>query len=521
MNTEKSFNWIMTTAVLLVLAIPVGIANLYLGFYIGESPCTLCWFERIGMIVIGTLGIFMLRYGPKIKYIAWVFLFAAYGIYMGLRHTSTHWARDIGMGNGDKLFGAHTYTWAIVVYWIVVIFMALMLFFITHRSTLMAQMADAVTKVKKLSVYAKIVVILSFLVVCSNAFQALYLNGIPPYTGKGNPDRFSTDFTMMKRTWTTGVWDRLKHWNPTGKNVIEDPYIKDLSEPKDVKINPNFADGAFEKGEKLTVYASQPIDLKEISSRTTKPIMAMARNEKNGDIALLTHELGNFFVDPDLGKVNGFVVYDKPNASDMKYVVGGAFVGDKLVTIAFNKVIVSAQKTDKPIDDLLEWRTFRETSGGIAPTFGKARKNMQSIRGKYNYVNNLASDGRYIYTVTIPNRWNKKVILQKFDTKDWALSAETVLLPSGKLAVKEKRNLQDYYVSGLTYHDGKLYAMSPQYSSILVIDPQTAGVVDVYEVEGLSSPRSLFVKDGEFNILDRKDGKDMIVKVRMPEKKAA
>ena len=45
----------MTTAVLLILAIPVGIANIYLGYVVGESPCTLCWFERIGMILIGVL----------------------------------------------------------------------------------------------------------------------------------------------------------------------------------------------------------------------------------------------------------------------------------------------------------------------------------------------------------------------------------------------------------------------------------------------------------------------------------
>lgn len=62
---QKRFNLLMTTAVLLILAIPVGIANIYLGYVVGESPCTLCWFERIGMILIGVLGIFICATEPR------------------------------------------------------------------------------------------------------------------------------------------------------------------------------------------------------------------------------------------------------------------------------------------------------------------------------------------------------------------------------------------------------------------------------------------------------------------------
>ena len=45
-ESEKNFNLLIATEVLLILAIPVGIANVVLGYIIGESPCTLCWFEN-------------------------------------------------------------------------------------------------------------------------------------------------------------------------------------------------------------------------------------------------------------------------------------------------------------------------------------------------------------------------------------------------------------------------------------------------------------------------------------------
>ncbi|MBZ7960924.1 disulfide bond formation protein B [Campylobacter molothri] len=72
-KNDQYFYLFMTTAVLLILAVPVGFANIYLGYFHNESPCTLCWFERIGMVIIGVLGMLILRYGPQIKYIVCVF----------------------------------------------------------------------------------------------------------------------------------------------------------------------------------------------------------------------------------------------------------------------------------------------------------------------------------------------------------------------------------------------------------------------------------------------------------------
>lgn len=53
---EKNFNLAMAVAILLILVIPVGIANVWLGYVVRKSPCVLCWWERIGMILVGLLG---------------------------------------------------------------------------------------------------------------------------------------------------------------------------------------------------------------------------------------------------------------------------------------------------------------------------------------------------------------------------------------------------------------------------------------------------------------------------------
>ncbi|MCD8339004.1 MAG: hypothetical protein LUC43_02210, partial [Burkholderiales bacterium] len=422
----------------------------------------------------------------------------------------------IGMGNGDMLVGAHTYTWAVVGYWGVIIFMACMLFLITQRSNLMSQLASPKPQVKKLSFYATCVAVLSFLVVCSNAIQALYLNGLPPNTGKGIPDRFEFDYGKMSKTHTAAVWDRLKHFSLTGKNVIEDPWIKDLSEPEDVSIKPSFINGAVYEAPVLKKVNEIPLALYEIEKRTESPILSVARNEQTGELAFVTNELGVFFTDPKATKVTGFVVFDKPNGADMKYVVGSAYDGNRLFFVSHNKTLAGVQKSDRPIDPVLEFKTFRETTGNFNPVFGKSRKLLQSIRGKHSYINSMATDGKYIYTITLPNRWTQKLVLQKFDMDDWMLSGESLIKPASTLTLKEGRNLDDYYVSGLTYHNGKLLALSPRYSSLLFINPQTAEVEKVYELKGLIAPRSIYVKDGIMYVLDWRDGRNYLVEIPLP-----
>ncbi len=519
MYSEKTFNWLVATAVLLVLGIPVGLGSLYLGFYLGESPCTLCWFIRIGMIVVGILGIFMLRYGPRLSYIAWTNIFAAYGIWMAIRHTAPHFTQDVGMGESEAFFGAHTYTWAVLVYWAVIIFMATMLFLITHRSNLMRQLVLPKPITKKLSPYASFVAVLAFAIVCLNAFQALYLNGLPPNTGKNVPDRFVFDYEKMEQTHTPVVWDRLEHFSLGGKEVIEEPYIKDLSEPEEVEFKKAFIDGPIVEAPLLEKSDEMPITLYEVNKKTDEPILAMARNDQNGELAFVTDELGIFFTDPNATKVTGYVIFDKANGADMKYVAGSAYSGNRLLFIGHNKTLAGVQKADHKVDPLLEFKTFTETTGGYEPTFGKERKALESVRGKHSYINSLASDGKYLYTITLPNKWTQKVVLQKFDTDDWTLSSETLVKPSAELNVKDGRNLNDYYVTGLTYHDGKLLAISPQYSTLLFINPHTAQVEKVYELSGLMSPRSFFVKDGVMHVLDRKYGRDYLVEIPLPKEK--
>ena len=46
LNRAKTFYDIVCWGGLLIVLLPVGIANLILGYLLGDSPCTLCWAQR-------------------------------------------------------------------------------------------------------------------------------------------------------------------------------------------------------------------------------------------------------------------------------------------------------------------------------------------------------------------------------------------------------------------------------------------------------------------------------------------
>ena len=179
----KTFYDVVCWGGLLIVLLPVGIANIILGYMMGDSPCTLCWGQRQQMAYIGVVALFMVRYGFKPKYLATMLVMAALGLYSSFRHLGNHAMRDVGQGFGLDVFGIHTQMWAEIVFWCVVMLFGLAFFLAPRVDALLAEMKGKpwrpLTKFYKASFG-----IVAF-IVASNCFQALWSTGIPPYWGGG------------------------------------------------------------------------------------------------------------------------------------------------------------------------------------------------------------------------------------------------------------------------------------------------------------------------------------------------
>jgi len=520
---EKNFNNFMAAAVGLILIIPVGVANVFLGYMHGESPCTLCGHERFIMVLIGALGIFMLRYGPKIKYIAGVFIISFFGLYAAMRHTANHSWRDIGMGFGDSFFGVHTYTWALFIFWVVILAMAFLMLFIKKDNALGKDILEKATVIKPLNLYTKSIIAVSFVILVSNAFQMIISNGPPPFHGTGDPARFTLEPKRMVQKWDMhhayenffgGTMSIL------GKNSVKVPHVAGANE-----LDTNF-DTLFENAP-----IANPQPMLALKSKKELPFKAtgifgegnaagIAYDELSGEFGIATTSAGLYFLDASLEQVTDSVIVDKPNGSDIKYTVDATFLGKgNLIATAYNKIIYGAKKVGaEEMDDFVQWSAFRENSGDIMPSFGGDKPYMTSMRARNAFVLSMAKDpaSSYLYMLSIPNKYAPNIILIKYDMKDKMLSEESILTPSDEIVIKDERKLSEYYITSADIKDGKLLALSKSFNTLLVIDLASKMVESAYPLPDVGDAHGLAVKDNSLFILSREDGKDVVFEVESP-----
>ncbi|MGP1579467.1 MAG: disulfide bond formation protein B [Wolinella sp.] len=521
--TEANFNLVMATAVLLVLAIPVGIANLYLGYVVGEGPCTLCGHERFGMVLVGILGVFMLRYGPKIKYLASVFIVAFYGLYTAMRHVGNHAWRDVGMGFGDAIFGVHTYTWALFVYWVIVLAMALLMFFIRRDNDLSKDVSGERQVIKELRPYAKFVVILSFVIMVSNSFQMLMVNGLPPYAGTGYPPRFTLDISRAVSMWDRhDMYERFFEGNGSllGRNSVPRPHIPGVNELDRAFNNDPLAGPVENLKEPLKLLAHKDLPFPVVGTFHKGNAAGIAYDKESGEFGFVSTDGGLYFVDEALEKVTGRVILDRPNGNDIRLSTDATFLGkDQLVGVAFNKIMYGVKRVDSAkVNSKLEWKSFRETSGGIMPLFGEDRPYLTTMRAREAFVLSIAKDpaSSYVYMLSIPNHRSKRTILIKHDTTDNLLSEESILKPSDKLTLKEKRNIDEFYITSADIRDGKLFALSKQFNSLLQIDLASKTLEVVYPLPDMGDAHGLAIRDDSLFVLSRIEGKDRVYELALP-----
>lgn len=96
MQKAKTFYLLLSLAAIGIIALPVGIANFFFGYALGDSPCTLCWGQRQSIIYIGAMALFMLRYGFKPKYLAMLLIITAFGLWESFYHLGSHGLEDVG-----------------------------------------------------------------------------------------------------------------------------------------------------------------------------------------------------------------------------------------------------------------------------------------------------------------------------------------------------------------------------------------------------------------------------------------
>ena len=510
---EVNFNWIVTIAGLLIIAIPVGVANIYLGYVLGESPCTSCAFERFGMVVVGGLALMMVRYGPRYKYVVALAAASFFFLYSTVRHWNYHVVDDIGQGFASEVFGVHTYTWGAFVFWIVMAAVAVALIFIARDPNLRREFTGESKPVKPFNRFQQITAGIVAVLILSNAAQMFVLNGPPPFAGKGSPPRTTFNISESSKYWTADLWTRILKKPKLLGMTAPMPHIPGDSEDTGLTFPMDPAAGPIAPSSAdLQIVKRTEIGFPVTGDSKKGNAAGLAYDAESGLFGLVSTDAGLYFVQDDFSTIVSHAVIDRPNGSDIGHTVDATFTAPgNLVAMAWNKTIYGAKQVDPAdVDKDDAWVSFIETSDDMVEA-PKGRALLFTARAKKQFALSIAGDPatNSYYVVSVPHADEPKIVVSQF-AADIKLSREAVLTASATSGAAEDADLASYYPVGADFRDGNLYLLSKAYNSLLVVDAATLEISAVHALPAMGDFSDVVVTDKGIFVLAREDAKDVV-----------
>lgn len=464
---------VLAALVIVLIVVPVG-GGVWLGVVFGEAPCILCWSQRTSMVLVALAGLFVVRYGPRPRYVGMVVLLGVWGVFMSLRHSSLHLARDVGQGFAAPYFGVHTYVWAGFIHWVVLGAVGALFLFLRE---------DAPSyRPREPGRAGRFAIWLFMLVVAANALQAFVTTGPPPFMGQADPVRFS----LNPRHW---VW--LYNDELGGAVSLRGPWAIPRPDPATVEVDASPAGGPL-----------ADLPLLDVERRLTIPapldgqLTGLAHDPATKRFLAVTDHHAVYVLDSTLSRVEHRVVLDHQYSIDLTPLAGAAWMGDTMAVMSTNKSYV-LMRPDPTADPDREWRHFSQNDGGVTELL---RSRFATVRARLMYVLSLAYDRQTdeLITITVPSPRHQRLVVSRFAREDRQLSSEfEPRLASGLALSAPDRSLADYVVTGAAVADGTLYALSAAYSTLLVIDLRTKLVSEAYAVPDIEGPVGLAARGPE------------------------
>ncbi len=483
--SEDRLRAVLAWIVIVLMGGPVTTAVL-LGVLHGDSPCILCWAERTSMILIALVGLFVIRYGPKPRYLGLAVLLGTWGTFMAIRHSALHLARDVGQGFSAAILGVHTYVWAWVIHATVLAVIGVLLLF-------MRRLAPS-DEIRPPSRAGRFAMGFFMVVVAANALQAFASTGPPPFIGQGDPVRLS----LNPRHW---VWS-LEELQP--------PYVSlrgswAIPAPDPDAADPEPAHGPLANLPALAVHRWTRIGVPLDGAPS-----GLAYDAAIGRFVVVTDHYEVALLDSTLTRVIHRVVLDPGFSVDLTPLAGAAFLGaDTMAALSTNKSY-ALLVPDPNADARREWRHFRATDGRVKELdLGR----FQTVRAHQMYVMSLAYDptAQELITVGVPSPRHRQLVVSRFARADMTLSSEFEPdLASGLALAGSDRSLAEYVVTGTTVAGGRLYAVSAAYSTLLVIDLRRREVRSAYALPGVAHPVGLAARGGDL-LVAQADGRIAVI----------
>ncbi|WP_297576322.1 hypothetical protein [uncultured Campylobacter sp.] len=270
----------------------------------------------------------------------------------------------------------------------------------------------------------------------------------------------------------------------------------------------------FNKGAVENVKELIKVDKIELNLDTKSPVLGL--DYKDDEFLLATKDLELFLMDENFKKQKGYLKSTKDWIIQLEDGVAASYFNDSIGIMSYNKTYTFFKLTpnqDKK-EANLAWRYLYKGYEDFTLDF---KDRYSTVRAKQQYILSWDYSDFYkeFFIATVPDDIKNYWSIASFNSEDNMLSSEFLPTFDKSLKIKDKRDLSDYYITGMDAKDEFIYLLSIRYSTILKLDPRTRTIVDVYGFSGVKDATALAIRDDMFYITSREDGKNFVYIFRL------
>ena len=272
------------------------------------------------------------------------------------------------------------------------------------------------------------------------------------------------------------------------------------------EFNLNPADGAVTNLTPLRKSGKITLNL-----NNNNPVTGLDYDAASGSFLLGTLKFELYEMDGELKTVKSYLRSTPDWIMQMEETVAASFFKGSVGLMSYNKTYEFFKPAPNQSKEEANkaWRYLHDGYENFTLDF---KDRYSTVRAKQQFILSWDHSDFYgeFFVASVPDNIKQSWSVASFSDADNMLSSEFVPSFDEALGVKDGRDINDYYITGMDASGEFVYLLSKQYSSILKLDPRSRKIVEVYSFEGASDTHALAVKDGKFYVASRENGTNKI-----------
>ncbi|WP_460169572.1 hypothetical protein [Campylobacter concisus] len=241
------------------------------------------------------------------------------------------------------------------------------------------------------------------------------------------------------------------------------------------EFNPNPTDSAVTNLTPLRKSDEITLNLKN-----NNPVAGLDYDEESGSFLAGTLKFEFCEMGGELKTVRSYLRGTPDWIIQMKDTIAASFFKGSIGAMSYNKIYEFFKPAPNQSKEEANkaWRYLHDGCENFMLNFKDC---YSTVRAKQQYILSWDHSGFYgeFFILSVPDDIKQSWSVASFSDADNMLSIEFVPSFDEALGIKDGRDINNYYFTGMDVHGEFIYLLSKQYSSILKLDPRSRKIAEI------------------------------------------